>query len=209
MRILHVIHGLPRGGLENGVVNLINHLPREEFEQAVSCLDQRGDMADLITHPIDIFELGRRRHDLVLPFRLAKLIRYWRPDVIHCRNWNTWFDSAVANLLAGRHSKLVWSFHGFADGDNFPRRRRVASRFLASITNHLFAVCRDSATRYAQMACIAPERLEVIYNGVDCERFQPAKNKNAVRMQLGIPHEAVTVLTVASRRPRHWPGDGA
>ena len=49
VRVLQVVHGLPRGGLENGVVNLLNGLPRTEFQQRVACLDNRGDMADRVS----------------------------------------------------------------------------------------------------------------------------------------------------------------
>ena len=116
IKILHVIHGLPRGGLENGVVNLLNGLPENRYEQFVCCLDQKGQMADRIIRPVDIYLMNRKRYDFSVPFRLAKIIKQIRPNIIHCRNWNTWLDTAMANLLAGRQAKLVWSFHGFADG---------------------------------------------------------------------------------------------
>jgi UDP-glucose 4-epimerase len=58
---------LPRGGLENGVVNLLNGLPSADFEQAVCCLDQRGEMADRVVRTVPIDVLDRVRHDLGLP----------------------------------------------------------------------------------------------------------------------------------------------
>ena len=36
--IVHVIHQLDVGGLENGLVNLINHLPPERYRHAIICL---------------------------------------------------------------------------------------------------------------------------------------------------------------------------
>lgn len=201
MRVLHVIHGLSRGGLENGVVNLVNHLSQQEFQQAVCCLDWRGEMADRIKPSVEIFELNRQSHDFSLPFRLAGLIKKWRPDVVHCRNWNAWLDAAFANVLAGGRPTLLWSFHGFADGNAFPLRRRLASRVLATITDRMFAVCRDSAGRYAQISGIPPKLFDVIFNGVDCDRFQVVTDKTALRADLGIPLHSTLVLTVASLTP--------
>lgn len=202
VKILHVVHGLSRGGLENGVVNLLNGLPHPEFEQAVCCLDSRGEMADrIIRRDLPLIVMGRRRHDLTLPWRLAALYRRLQPDIVHCRNWNTWLDAALARLLAGGKPTLVWSFHGFADGDWFPRRRRVISRLLSSFTNELFAVCRDSAERYAGLTGIRPGRFEVLYNGVDCERFRPIASKADLRDRLGLPRDERIVLTVASLTP--------
>jgi len=201
LRVLQVVHGLPRGGLENGVVNLLNGLLVDEFEQAVCCLDRRGDMAERINPPLPIHVLHRGRHDLRVPWRLAGLLRRWRPDVVHCRNWNTWPDTVLAHRLAGRQGTLVWSFHGFADGHWFPRRRRTASRLLAGQTDRLFAVCRDSAKRFAALTGIPAERFAVLYNGVDCERFRPAADRAGLRASLGYGDDECIVLTVASLTP--------
>ena len=200
-RVLHVIHGLARGGLENGVVNLLNRLPPEQIEQSVCCLDQRGNMADRLSRPLPIQVLHRGRHDLRVPVRLARLLRTWRPDVIHCRNWNTWLDTVLAHRLTGGQGTLVWSFHGFADGDWFPRRRRIASRLLAAQTDRLFAVCHDSAERFGRLAGIPIDRFSVLYNGVDCERFRPSTDRGALRASLGYRDDECIVLTVASLTP--------
>lgn len=201
LRILHVVHGLPRGGLENGVVNLVNHLSSLEFQQAVCCLDRGGEMADRLDPATPVFVMGRRRHSLVSPFRLARLIRRWRADIIHCRNWSTWPDAAMACLLGGGRSSLIWSFHGFADVDAFPLRRCIASRLLARCTGRLFAVCKDSAVRFAEKTGIPRARFEVLYNGVDTERFRPVMDRRALRHALGLPLDELLILTVGSLIP--------
>jgi sugar transferase (PEP-CTERM/EpsH1 system associated) len=200
LRLLHVIHGLYRGGLENGVINLLNGLPLEEFEQAVCCLDQRGEMAARITRPWPLQVIGRARYDLRAPFRLARLMRSWRPDLVHCRNWHTWADTALAHRLAGRPGRLLWSFHGFAS-DRFPRRRRLAARLLTHATHRRFAVCRDSAARFAAVAGLDPTSFDVLYNGVDCERFRPAADRSGLRRALGIAPTEILILTVANLTP--------
>lgn len=201
MRILHVVHGLARGGLENGVVNLLNGLPPGEFEQAVCCLDTRGEMADRVRGDVPIFVLDRGRHDLRLPLRLKRLIADWRPDVVHCRNWNSWLDTVAAHQLAPGRRKLVWSFHGFADRDDFPTRRQVISRMLARRTDRLAAVCHDAASRFADKAGVPVRRFEVLYNGVDTTRFGRVADRSARRAALGIADDALLVLTVANFSP--------
>lgn len=75
LRVLHVIHGLQRGGLENGVINLVNRLPTDQFAHSICCLDHRGELADRIVGDIPIHVLDRKRYDLRLPLRLARLLR--------------------------------------------------------------------------------------------------------------------------------------
>jgi sugar transferase (PEP-CTERM/EpsH1 system associated) len=201
VRVLQVVHGLPRGGLENGVVNLLNGLPRAELQQRVACLDSRGEMADRVAPQVPIDVLDRRRHDLALPLRLARVMREFRPHVVHCRNWNTWADTLAAHRLARCGGTLVWSFHGFADGHWFPRRRRIASRALSLATDRLFAVCRDAAQRFAALTGIPPERFDVLYNGVDCRRFAPCEQRAGLRRALGFADDELVLLTVASLTP--------
>jgi hypothetical protein len=128
IRILQVVHGLPRGGLENGVVNLLYHLPADEFEHGVVCLDARGEMADRLAPEVPLWTLGRGRHDRRTPGRLACILRDWQPHIVHCHNWNTWPDTVAAHAMAGRTGRLIWSFHGFVDSGGMPWRRRIASR---------------------------------------------------------------------------------
>ena len=50
--IAHVVHRLDVGGLENGVVNLVNRMPAASFRQAIVCLaahfyHHRDDMASI------------------------------------------------------------------------------------------------------------------------------------------------------------------
>jgi sugar transferase (PEP-CTERM/EpsH1 system associated) len=198
MRILHVVHGLPVGGLENGVVNLVNGLPLSRFEQAVCCLDLRGGMSSRIARKTCIWDLARRPHDLVLPIKLARIVREWQPDLVHCRNWNTWLDAVAACALSGIAPTLVWSFHGFAEQHRFPTRRRLASRILAKRTDRLVAVCRDAADRYADLTGIPPERFEILQNGVDCDRFRPTADRSALRRELQLPEDESIVATVAN-----------
>ncbi len=128
-------------------------------------------------------------------------MRDFRPDLVHCRNWNTWPDTVMAHQLAGRPGVLVWSFHGFADGHWFPRRRKLASRVLSLATDKLFAVCRDSAERFAGLCAIPPTRFDVLYNGVDCARFAPITDRVGLRRQLGFADDELVILTVASLTP--------
>jgi hypothetical protein len=58
--ICHVIHRLAVGGLENGLVNLINHLP-DDYQHAIICVTDATDFRHRIRrHDVAIHELGKR-----------------------------------------------------------------------------------------------------------------------------------------------------
>ena len=59
--IAHVILLLAVGGMENGVVNLINRTPPDRYRHAVICLAGADDFRRCITRPgVEIIELGKK-----------------------------------------------------------------------------------------------------------------------------------------------------
>ncbi len=200
IRILHVIPSLDTGGMENGVVNLIHGLPAERFRHHVACLLHTGPLADRLRGRAEVTELRAGRHDPGATLRLARTIRRWRPHVIHARNWNCWPDAAVARAIAGV-GRLVWSIHGWTSDRRMPPRRALACRQLARWTDHLCAVCRDAADRLAAETGIAAGRFEVLYNGVDADRFRPADQRTAARAALGLPPDALVIGSLGRLDP--------
>ena len=49
--VLHVIHHLHTGGLENGLVNLINRMPPSAFRHAIACVEDYSSFRERLTVP--------------------------------------------------------------------------------------------------------------------------------------------------------------
>ena len=90
-KILHVVHSLQVGGLENGLVNLLNRLDPDRFEQTVCCLTSMGKFAERVEVPtVKLIQLDIPATQFRFPLlRLAKIFRQLSPDVIHTRGWPT------------------------------------------------------------------------------------------------------------------------
>ncbi len=200
IRILHVIPSLDVGGMENGVVNLINALPAERFEHHVVCLLHSGPLAERIRGRAGITELHAGRHDPKAALRLARTILRYRPHLVHARNWSCWPDAAAACAMTGI-GRLIWGIHGWTTDRKMPRTRALACRQLARSTRQLYAVCRDAAERFAEEAGLPVGRFEVLYNGVDAERFAPGGDRAATRAALGLSAEACVIGTVGRLDP--------
>jgi hypothetical protein len=50
-RVLHVVYAFSIGGLENVIVQLINHLPSDEFEHCILSLTTVGELRSRIVLP--------------------------------------------------------------------------------------------------------------------------------------------------------------
>jgi len=179
--VVHVLHRFAVGGLENGVVNLINRIPAAHFRHAVVAMTEITDFkARIAREDVEYIALQKPAgHALSLYPRLASLFRRLRPAVVHTRNLSA-LEAQVPAALAGVPVR-IHSEHGRdvtdLDGSNIKYRwlRRLYSPFV----HRYVALSRDLERYLMEDVGIAPYRLAQIYNGVDTARFHPAMDGRA------------------------------
>ena len=120
--IAHVIYRLDVGGLENGLVNLINTLPNDRFRHLIVTLAGYSDFRDRIQRPdVEVVSLDKRPgNDPRCYLRFLQLLRRFRPDIVHTRNLGT-IDLQWMSCLAGTRVRLHGE-HGW-DALRRPGRR--------------------------------------------------------------------------------------
>lgn len=173
--IAHVIQHLDYGGPENGLVNLINHLPAGEFRHAVICVGDRTDFRVRIIRPdVTVHALHERPGSgPVTHVRMYRLLRKLRPAIVHSRNLGT-LEYQIAAAVAGVPVR-IHSEHGRdandVDGSNWKclTERRVIRPFV----HHYIALSRDLERYLHDRIGVDDARLSQIYNGVDLTRFHP------------------------------------
>ena len=189
-RILHVVHSLEVGGLENGLVNLLNRLDPERFEHSVCCLTKSGKLAERIASAgVKIFELNLPAGQFRFPLlRLAGLFRKISPHIIHSRGWAT-VDATFAARLA-RRAAIIHGEHGRdlvdKDGDNW--KRNQIRRLVGLNVNRYVVVCDFFRSWLAQSCRVPAQKIVHIPNGVDTNRFHP--QNGCIADGDGISHSA-------------------
>lgn len=174
--IVHVIYHLAVGGLENGLVNLINRLPRERFRHAIICLTDFTDFRNRIQNPdIKVFVLHKRPgKDLRIYRELWKLFRQLRPDIVHTRNLAT-LEAQLPALLAGVPHR-VHGEHGrdISDLDGASRKYQLMRRLFSPLVQRYIALSLDLEHYLLGPVGIPASKITHICNGVDTEKFRPA-----------------------------------
>lgn len=174
--VLHVVHRFDTGGLENGLANLINHMPERDYRHAIVALTevtefrrrvQRDDVAFISLHKPPGH--GAR---LYAPF--WRRLRELRPAVVHTRNLGP-LEMQVAAAFA-RVPLRVHGEHGreLNDLDGSSRKFQRLRRLYAPFVQHYVALSRDLERYLVSAVGISRSRVTQIYNGVDCARFRPA-----------------------------------
>jgi len=177
--VVHVIHRLDFGGLENGLVNLVNRMPADRFRHAIVCLAgfnpefreriQRSD--------VEVVSLGKKPgKDLGAYARMWRVLRRLAPSVVHTRNLGTIDMQWIAASAGVPHR--VHGEHGWEASDPGGRNQKALRiRRACRPVIHLYVPMSKDIERWLEKQVhVEPSRIRQLYSGVDVDRFTPAAN---------------------------------
>ncbi|MDR1996225.1 TIGR03088 family PEP-CTERM/XrtA system glycosyltransferase [Azonexus sp.] len=174
--VAHVMYRFATGGLENGIVNLINHMPPEHYRHAVIALTEVTDFRHRIQRDdVEFIALNKPPGQTLWLFpELYRLFRRLRPAIVHSRNLAALevqlpaWAAGVPVRIHGEHGRDV----GDLDGSNVAYQR--VRRFYKPFVSYYLALSRDLAQYLHGIIRIPPNKMLQVYNGVDTIRFHPA-----------------------------------
>ncbi len=197
--IIHVIFSLGVGGLENGVVNLINRIPENAYRHAIICIKNSTNFSQRITRKdVVIYELNKKEgHDWRSFVRMYRLLRHLKPDIVHTRNLAT-IEYQIPALLAGVKYRIQGE-HGWdvfdPEGNN--KKYQWLRRFLGVIIWRFIPLSRHLQNYLENKVGIPQTKIRRICNGVDTKKFYPLTQKKYLPdCQLHFDNDLVYIGTV-------------
>lgn len=198
LRVVFLQTDMRIGGAEMVTANIIRHLDRTRFAPQLCCLKERGELGEALAAEIPVHSrLLAHKYDVrVLP-RLTKLFREQEIDaVITVGAGDKMFWGRLAAWRAGVPVVLA-ALHSTGWPDGVGRLNRL----ITPLTDSFIAVAESHGKFLADNLRITRDRVTVIPNGVDTERFAPLPDTASVRAELGISPTAPVVGIVAALRP--------
>jgi len=201
LRVLHVIDRLDMGGTEYVILKVMSGLGGGEFDHRVCAARGYNEkLPHLQKMQERIFVAGRNESKFqLLLFRLARIMREFRPHIVHSRNWGA-IEAIPAARLAGV-PVAIHSEHGYIPDmlAGLPARQRVVRRGAYAMADAVFCVTEELRNYHARQAWLAPQRIGVLHNGVDTARYSPQPElRRAARERLQIQPSSL-VLGIVSR----------
>lgn len=194
--VLHAFYRFDVGGLENGVVNLINRLPAERYRHAILALTEVTDFKQRIqSDDVQYLSLHKPPGHLYKLFpRLIRLLRELKPAIVHSRNIAA-LEATLPACLAGVPVRIHGE-HGYDvhDLDGGKAIYRWVRRAYNPFVSHWIALSRDLAGYLTEQVGVPACKVTQICNGVDAERFHPADSAVPPAPISGCPFQ----------RPEHW-----
>lgn len=200
VRVLQVVLGLNPGGTERLVIELATRL-HGQTPTAVCCLDDEGAWA------AEVEARGVRVHALHRPpgfhpslgRAVAAVARQHRATVIHAHHYSP-FVYAACTRLAGLRTPIVFTEHGRLSDAGPSGKRRLANRFLRRLAARSFGVSNDVRLHIVAEG-FDPDRVGVIYNGIDVGPAPMPALRTEVRASLGVDDGTLVLATIARLDP--------
>jgi glycosyltransferase involved in cell wall biosynthesis len=190
IRVMHLSDTLQFGGLERIISNVAACLDPKVYEFSACALDADGVFGEEIrAMGLPVFVLGKKRGvDISLPLALYRLFRTERIDILHTHNFSPLLYAAIPARLAGV-KVLVHTEHART---KFPdaKRRMVAERWLSYVVDIITAVSPQVKRDLVDYEKISPDRVQLIWNGIDTAPVASSVNLPDLRRALGIVRES-------------------
>lgn len=178
VHIAHLIWHFGTGGLENGVVNLINNLPEQEYIHSIITLTgHQHEFAQRIqTANVSFYCLNKSEgHDWSILPRLHRLLKHLQPDVLHSRNIATlelqiigWWQNIPLRL----HGEHGWDSYDIA-GNN--KKYRILRRLLKPFVHRFICLSAESEHYLKNYVAVKAKNIVRICNGVDIAKFSQSE----------------------------------
>ncbi len=210
---MHIVARLNIGGVAIYVIELVSRLNDAGYDSQLVCGmvgENEGDMryiADEKHLSVTVIDsLGREISligDLVTLYRLWRLIRHERPDIVHTHTAKAGLVGRVAAWLSGV-PVIVHTFHGHVFSGYFgPTKTRVfiaLDQLCSRISGAIITLSTGLKRELAEVYHIAPAaKIEVIELGFDLSKLLAVhKSDSQFRVQHRIP-ENVPLVGIVGR----------
>lgn len=169
-KIDFLITDLAFGGAELLVVRLANGLQARGWQVRVISMMPPVAFAEELRSAgiiVESLEMKRGFPNPAALFKLIRLLRSRRPDVVHSHMFHANLLGRVSRKPAGM-PVLISTIHNMYEG---ARWRELANRYTAPLSDITTIISQKSAERMVRVGAISRERLKVIPNGVDTQRY--------------------------------------
>ncbi len=208
VKVTHVIIGLNVGGAELMLKRLIeSHFERRDIEHSIISLTDVGVLGEQLTKQgIAVYCLGMSSimKGPVTFFKLRKLFRKLRPDVVHTWMYHADLLGGLAACSVGLR-QIVWCIRSTDIGMGGSKVTLIIRKLCALLSGWLprVIVCAADASRKVHEAVgYASNKMQVIPNGFELDKLLPTgSNRTDIRDELGISKACTLVISVGRYNP--------
>ena len=204
MKVLHLVTSLGAGGRRESVRLLLSSSEESGVDGFLGCLDSPdAEPGFLAMLPCEATVFGPRTGSL--SFAIVRRIRRYCEeqgiDVIHAHDGASQVYGVLACLWS--RTRLVYTFRRSGGTDTKFMRDKLRNRVLSVFTDRIVVASQERRAYYARRSGVSADRIRVIYNGIQVERFLATRSERAylrerLFSQFSWPAETLCIGSVGS-----------
>ncbi|HMK20854.1 MAG TPA: glycosyltransferase [Terriglobales bacterium] len=197
-RVFHLLDSLQVGGTETQAVELVLRMATSRYAITLGCLNAQGPLLKRLNgSPVEVREF-HPRGGLDSPggvYQIARLTAFLRRekfDVVHTHDLWSNIMGVPAAKMAGIPA-IISSRRDLAHLDWYQGKKRAWLRRIQNLSDVVLANATPIRDALIDEDGFAPEKLRVIHNGVDTQRFQQGQ-RDRERLFPGLESSTLVVL---------------
>jgi sugar transferase (PEP-CTERM/EpsH1 system associated) len=199
--VCQLVHSLNVGGAEilaDRFARQLQHRARMVF----ACLDDLGPLGEqLVRENTRVEQLHRRPgFDLRCAWRLGRFLKQEKVALVHAHQYTPYFYATLARMMRGG-PPILFTEHGRFFPDLPNRKRMLVNPRLLRRDDRIVAVGECVRQALIHNEGFPAERIEVIYNGVDLQRFEKVGHRETTRQAIGCSNDDFLCIFVARLDP--------
>ncbi len=206
MRVLFLSTSMGMGGADQQLLSGARKLREWGHEVSIVSLTPLGPMgleARTEGFPTESLEMPRGMPDPRGLVRLARIVRAWRPDVVHSHMVHANLMARALRIIAPVPA-LVSTIHNIYEGGP---HLMTAYRLSNALVDRMTIISEAAADRFIRDGIIPEKLLTVVPNGVDADEFQrvPAGTRTRQRVSLGVDDRFVWLAVGRFETAKDYP----
>lgn len=198
IKITYIIDELNIGGTENQLLKQVSLLNKDLFEQTIICLHYTSYLEELnFCCPIHVLNVGKLLSCTGFKQLLwtARLLRELKTDILQCY----FIDSNIFGVLAGKIGGVRNIIACRRDMGFWYTKKLLFILKLFNIFTDRFLVNSNAVkVNLVKYEKINSKIIDIIYNGIDLDLFEKARDKEENRKNLKIPDQDLVVGIIAN-----------
>jgi glycosyltransferase involved in cell wall biosynthesis len=140
-----------------------------------------------------IGSLKQNKNTFNIVRELIDILTKYEIDIVNCHDIGSWYYGVIAGKLI-KTKKIVHTRHSFLE--NQQPRYRFLSKVLSLFTDKIIVVSPEIKHSMINEEHIKEKKIDVIYNGINLEKYQIRSSRQDIRTFLNIEEHAFVTGTV-------------
>jgi len=193
---MQVTFGMSIGGMERVIMELCRYVDPSRYKLSICCISKLGPLADMMEAegvPVHVCQNQSKVGKYLRGFELARVFSSQKVDLLHTHHMPAFIDSTLGAQIA-RVPILINTDHC----KQYPIERhwQVLENGASRLADTVVAVSHHTRNELIQYQRMAPEKVQVIYNGIDVKLRRQEKPAD-IRREFGLQAADVVFGTTA------------